>query len=439
MYFAFGGDVAELRLYQASVVHAMMSINNWAVYNSRIHTVHTSRVFLVLLTVIFLLAPLPSAGADDRAALEDQFAEKIISITGPGALEVQVTNRSSLSNSEVDSVRRGILKGLESFGARFVDHDQAAATVIISLSEDLKNYVWVAEIHQAANDASVAMISAPRPATSENSEETSALIIRKVSLWQSEEQILDAAEISGSPAHLLVLFPSQAILFKMQGSRWQIEQALPIVHSQPWPRDLRGRLMLRKDHLFDVYLPGIFCQSSGNAPLVLNCKPSDDPWPLAGEQSGLNGFFTPARNYFTGALSSGRLRTAPAFYSAASLPRDQYTLWMFAATDGQIHFLDGITDQAAKVPWGSDIASVHSGCGSGWQILASSPSGGADENVRAYEMHDREPVPVTSAILMGGGVSALWAASDGGSAIVVSRDREAGTYEAFRLSISCGQ
>lgn len=416
----------------------MMKTNEAAVYNSRILILHMSRVIRAL-AVALLLAHALLAHADSWAALEDQFAEKIISVTGPGALAVEITNRSSLNTTEVETIRRGIMAGLGSFGARFVDRDQAAASVNISLSEDLKNYVWIAEIHQAVNESSVAIISAPRPPSSAHSEEASALTIRKVSLMQSDQQILDASEISGNPAHLAVLFPEQISLYKMQGGRWQVEQSLSISHAQPWPRDLRGRIVLRKDHLFDAYLPGVFCQSSGSAPLGLTCRQSDDPWPLSGEQSGLSGFFTPARNYFTGALSGGQLRNAPAFYSAAPLPREQYTLWTFAGTDGQIHFLDGITDQAARLAWGSDIASVHSGCGAGWQFLASSTANGADDSIRAYEMRDREPVAATLAISLGGGVSALWTAADGNSVTAVSRNREAGTYEAFRLTISCGQ
>ena len=37
---------------------------------------------------------------------------------------------------------------------------------------------------------------------------------------------------------------------------WELEASVPIAHSRAFPRDLRGRLLLRRDHLFDVYLPG---------------------------------------------------------------------------------------------------------------------------------------------------------------------------------------
>ncbi|MBZ5570734.1 MAG: hypothetical protein LAO09_02505, partial [Acidobacteriia bacterium] len=224
--------------------------------------------------------------------------------------------------------------------------------------------------------------------------------------------------------------------------RWQQTQSLAITHRQPWPRDLRGRLLLRKDHLFDAYLPGVLCQSTTVAPLSLICRDSDDPWPLAADEFALRAFFAATRNFFTGVLSPGiqKQTATSAFYSAAPLPRDTYTLWLVSAVDGQIHLLDGVTDQTAtNLAWGSDIAGVRSSCGLGWQILATSRSDVANDAITAFEMADREPVAVSQPAEFSGGITALWASSDGSSALAVSHDLELGKYEAYRLSIACGQ
>jgi hypothetical protein len=268
------------------------------------------------------------------------------------------------------------------------------------------------------------------------------MTIRKALLWTDENRILDVAVVNGSPQHMIVLEPESVALFKFQDGRWQPEQSLPISHSRPWPRDLRGHLVLRKDHLFDAFLPGIFCRSSITAPLALSCHESDDPWPLGTDQSGLSAFFTPTRNFFTGALSPGidKQTTVKAFYSAATLPREKYKLWIFATVDGQVHLLDGVTDQtAARLGWGSDIASVRSGCGLGWQVLVTGLGDSAGETVRAFEIADREPVAASQPVEFSGGITALWADSDGTSAIAVSHNSETGKYEAYRLSITCSQ
>ena len=102
--------------------------------------------------------------------------------------------------------------------------------------------------------------------------------------------------------------------------------------------------------------------------------------------------------------------------------------------------MDGITDRAAgKLGWGSDIAGVKSNCGSGWQVLAARSGDGPNDAVRAYEFPDRDPVAVSQPVEFAGSITALWAESAGGSAVAVSHNSETGRYEAFRLTIACGQ
>ncbi len=153
----------------------------------------------------------------------------------------------------------------------------------------------------------------------------------------------------------------------------------------------------------------------------------------------LNAFFTPSRNYFTGALALGKQTVAPAFYSAAALPRDNYTLWLFAAVDGQLHLLDGMTDQVRKADWGSDIASVRGPCGAGWTVLATGDGEGPNDNLRAYDVPDRNPLPVSPPVEFHGPITALWTETNGTLAIAISRNPETRDYEAFRLSLTCGQ
>jgi hypothetical protein len=257
----------------------------------------------------------------------------------------------------------------------------------------------------------------------------------------ADRQILDIAIINGPSPLLAALFPEQIKLYKLQRDAWQEEQSLPVVHAGPWPRDLHGRLVLRQDHLFDAYLPGVVCRSGNGTVLSAVCHPSDDPWPVGFQEFSLNAFFAPARNFFTGALSPGigKKTTAPAFYTAAPLPRGKYTLWLLAAADGRLHLLDGVTDLAAKVDWGSDIATIRSSCGTGWQVLATGAGAGATDSLQAFEVPDREPIAIGQAVPLPGGVTSLWSQFDGASAAAVARNAETGKYEAYLLSISCGQ
>ena len=403
-----------------------------------------------LLILILLPGAAISARAADWNAPEQELAHKIVAITGPGVVAFSVENRSSLGQRDHEIIQDGLRSALAGLGLRFAAPEQAAATLKVTLSENLTSYLWVAEIHQSAAENTVVMVSAPRPENSglRNTRESTPLTLRKISLWTQSEPILDVAvlEENPAPAQIAVLDAQRVAIYRLQNGKWQPEQNLSITHANPWPRDLRGRLIPARDHLFDVYLPGVICVSTAAAPLALNCRESDDPWPLvpmglnAGSvfpSAGMNSagasvpqmraFYASTRNFFTGAMTPGvgKFGSVPKFYSAALLPRDRYTLWLFAATDGHIHLIDGVSDQAAKLFWGSNLASVKTACGAGWQVLATT-SGDAGDTMRAYEFPDRDPVAVSAAIDLPGEVTALWTEAKGDAALAVARNREPG-------------
>jgi hypothetical protein len=405
-----------------------------------------------------------SAHATDWSGPEQQLARKIVAVTGPGAVALTVQNRSSLGKRDSEIVQNGLRGALEEVGIHFAKAEQSIATVAISLSENPTSYVWVAEIRQGEGEAAVVMVSAPRPAGSTIAvHESVPLSLRKISLWAQDEPILDVAvlEENSTPMRIAVLDAEKVALYRLQGGKWQQEQALAIVHTRPWPRDLRGRLIPAKDHLLDAYLPGVICRSSGGASITLSCREADDPWPLvpaalsggsfsafpnAGSTPGsvapLGAFYAGTRNFFTGALAPGvgKFTAVSKFYSAAFLPRDRYALWFFAATDGRVHLVDGMNDQATTFDWGSDVASVKTSCGAGWQVLATRSEARSGDSVQAYEFLDRDAVAVSAAVdFTGDAITALWTEAKADTAIAVVRNRETGSYEAFRLAISCSQ
>jgi len=422
----------------------VISILGCPVYNSLVLEMSTLSSRLLpgssLLLVLFLLLPVTGFAADWTGP-EQELAKRIAAVTGPGAVAVDVMNRSSLRKRDVDEIGASLRSRLESLGLRAVKPEQAAAAIKVTLSENLQNYVWVAEIQQGAGEFSVVMVSTPRVEDGALVGEPAPLVIRKVPLWQQQQRILDVAvlEEASGPSHIAVLHPDKVVVYRFAEGRWQPEQALAIAPARPRPRDTRGRLVSRPDHLFDAYLPGVFCQTASPTFLSLACHDSDDPWPL-GSGSTLSGFFAPTRNFFTGVLvpGLGQQRLVAKFYSAAAVPRPSYTLWLFAGVDGQVHLLDGVTDQTARWNWGSDIVGLKSACGSGWQVLATTAGNGSGDSIRAYEFPDRDPVPVSQPVEFVGGVTALWSEAQGTSAVVVSHNPATGNYEAFRLSIACG-
>jgi len=443
-----------------------------AIYNSAIldiasNSVHrAARTSMGLCNLLRLsavtIALITGSAASDWNTPEQNLAHKITAVTGPSAVAVTFENRSSLSRRDSDIVVNGLRSAMQALGLRFVPAEQGSASIAISLSENPTSYVWIAQIHLIAGDAVVAMVATPRPEAS-TTRDSVPLTLRKIPLYAQDEPILDVAVLdeASTPSRITVLDPEKLSMYRMQNGRWQAEQTLMITHNQPWPRDLRGRLVPARDHSLEVYLPGVFC-TTGEAFARLDCRQSDDPWPLL--PGGLNGplavfpsagiangastvvpqtraFFAPTRNFFTGVLNPaiGKLGTVPRFFSSALLPRENNTLWLFAGTDGRVHMIDGASDQIADFAWGSDLASVKTSCGAGWQVLASGAGEQTNDSIRAYEFPDHEPVAVSHDVELDGRITALWTEARGDTAVVVSRNRDTGTYEAFRLAMACGQ
>jgi len=442
-------------VYNSAILHS----SNLQVVNPALRA--ASGVRVVLQISFLILGFSVAAQAADWNGPEQQLARKIIAVTGPGAVAWTLENRSSLGKRDSDVVSNGLRAALETLGIRFVKPEEAAASVAIVLSENPNAYVWVAEIQQGAGDAAVVMVSTPRAEGSVVTHDSVPLTLRKIALWAQEDRILDVAvlEENVTPTQIAVLDPEKVALYRLRGGKWEQEQSLELSHARPWPRDIRGRLLPAKDHLLDAYLPGVQCHSSAGMPLTMSCHDSDDPWPLVvrslsggtlnfGASGGvppqvtpMGSFFAPTRNFFTGALTRGlgKFTTIPKFYSAAFIPQDKYVLWLFAAVDGQVHMVDGMSDLTVRLGWGSDLTSVKTSCGAGWQVLATNTAGQAGDSVRAFEFPDRTAVPVSAAVDFPGEVTALWTEAKGDTAVAVARNQETGNYEAFRLAVACNQ
>ncbi|MGA6987583.1 MAG: hypothetical protein WBZ01_16125 [Terriglobales bacterium] len=407
------------------------------------------RLASLLLATILLPPSLFASSLGDTAR---QLAHQIAADAGPGTFALEITNRSSLDDKSVREVRSALEAELQVEGVRTAKLEQAMGTVKVVLSENLREYVWTAEILIGSDEKKVAIVALPRPPTGTQFTAAMPIVLKTTLLFAQERMMLDVAlvEMPGGP-RLLVLDGGNVAIYRHQGlvsagsnpaTAWELEASLPIVHSHSpaFPRDLRGRLLLRRDHLFDVYLPGTFCRTNSSTPLTLNCNDTDDPWPLTPEDNGVRAFFAAARNFFTGALSPGigKVSNVPSFYSAAALPRSSYTLWALAAVDGSLHLVDGIADQVIRgAKWGSDLAAVHSSCGTGTQLLVSEGGDTERDGLRAFEIPDRDPIAASSAVEFDGRIIALWPDSSGNSAAAIVKRKDTGWYEAYRISLSC--
>lgn len=186
-----------IRKSMATGTRAMNRLQSNPVYTRFIHCMPASapptiaRTFLFALLLVATL--ITSSFAANWSQPEQELARKIAAVTGPGAISFDLRNQSSLSRKDVDEITRGLRGQLEAAGLRFVTPEQAAASIAITLSENLQNFVWVAEIHQGTNEPVIVVVAFPRSTTASALHEPSPLIIRKTPLWSQEDRILDVA------------------------------------------------------------------------------------------------------------------------------------------------------------------------------------------------------------------------------------------------------
>ena len=218
-----------------------------------------------------------------------EFVQLILSRGGsPSAVAVTFQNQSSLPPDSQEALQNAIFNAFRNANVRLVKAEQAVADVQITFSEDWQGYVWIANIQQGSSSQLV-IKKLPRQQRSPSSR-TPTLTIRKISVWQQDAPILDFYQDN---QNLLVLEPGQLSLYSSDSGQWRPRQTLGIPHQHPWPRDVRGRLEVRGGEI-SAFLPGARC-SGKISPPSLECRASDDPWPL--DQGQLVAFFSRAQKF----------------------------------------------------------------------------------------------------------------------------------------------
>jgi hypothetical protein len=386
--------------------------------------------------LLFFMATAPAI-SQDAASLPvaaTEFVQMILSRSGsPSAIAVTFQNLSSLSPEAQETTQNAIFNSFRGANVKVVKPEQAVADVHITFSEDWQGYVWIASIQQGSSSQRV-IKKLPRRQPAQAAHATT-LTIRKIPVWQQDASILDFYQDN---QNLLVLEPSQLALYSSDSGNWRLRQTLGIPHQSPWPRDMRGRLEVRGGEI-NVFLPGERC-SGRLSPPSLDCRASDDPWPIG---EGLVAFFNPRRNFFSGLLAgpSAGASITP-FFSGATWKSGDQRVWLFTGTDGHTRLFQN--DLAAPVAtfngWGSTLAPVHSICGSGWQVLTSSPADSTrPDSVQAVEISGREALPVSAPVDLAGTVEALWTAGNYSQLVNGVLQSQSGKYEAFTLTVICTQ
>ena len=385
--------------------------------------------------MLALCLALPCHAQEAPSDAVHDFAARILALTGPGAATLATTNSSSATPEQFATFRKALQRGLQEDGLHLRQALQASSEIRVTLSENARGLVYLAEVQQGSEVREV-IVEAPRGVA--ETPVGSAMNLRRTLLISQTEPVLDAVQMqAGKDSSLLLLTPRAVNLYRQQNGAWVADSSSVLALSQSLPLDPRGRLIVTGDRTLDAYLPGAICQISITGTLHAECHDADDPWPMKGQAA----FFNSSANYFNGLLRPGFGKQLTPFFAMAAIPYPSYTLWVFSGVDGQFRTHDGVRPGTLNVhDWGSDLASVHSGCGSGTQLLVTAMTdAGANDSLRAFELVERQPVLAAPAMEFSGTITALWTADDGAGATAVVRSPRTGDYEVFHVTMGCTQ
>jgi hypothetical protein len=369
-------------------------------------------------------------------------AQKIAVALGTShSFSLDVKDVSASAPADPASIRQTLEDDIALRGARSAPAP-ADAQVQVSISQTVAGFVLVAEIHRGdAQQVAVVSVASTEELPPQPGPE--AGIQRKI-IWQQTVPLLDFAQVSVDSHRVLWYFlePDRLVVYEFDDGAQVLREAQPVSRRYT-SRDLRGHLVVADAMNVSAFIGGVRCDASWNPSFSVECRENaGQQWPVGTVSWTSN----PARNYFSGSITfSNDLQAKfPAFFSSASPSPETTGLGssrrIVAGLDGQTQLFVGSAEPASAFEgWGSNIVSIAGGCGSAWQVLV---TGAGDwtqkDQIQLYEVRDRNAVAIGQPMELPGPVLALWAADDGKTARVVSRNLESGLYEASIVSVSCG-
>lgn len=394
-------------------------------------------------------APISSVWEEPASDLATQISEAM----GPGQAKIIFRNASSIAASEVPQIQKLIDQNLKSHGIT-ESGAEGANTIRITLSENTRERLWVAEIVEGS-ETHVAMVHVDAGAR-QTAAGSGGMVLRKQTVLTAKGQVLAAMETGDG---MIVVEAEELVPYTKTSDGMEARRGVKLGQKRPLGRDPRGAILPASNgDGIDVLVAGTEC--SGGFPKLspsetwqIQCHESDEPWPIAwgpiaqspesaGVASGtaaIKAFYNAARDYFTGVVTPSVGVDLPPFYSAALLPRPDGAALLINGIDGKVQMVESgmLKSMSGTRDWGSDFAVLqHSACGDSSFVIASGSGEAASDSLRAYELPGLEAVPVSAPLAMEGTVTAVWSEPDGKSVMAVVR-YAAGDYEVDRVTALC--
>ncbi len=380
--------------------------------------------FLIFL-LIYSLAPL-DARADTVGESARALARKVWSSIHATTVTCDFRNLSTLRRAEFANLSAAFQEELQRRGVKILPAD-ATVNLIVSVTQDPAEYIGVVQIQRKESTETVMETigpvdgpAAPEPAFS--------LALHREFLFSQDTPILDVVfDSSGKFAYALGIHMLST--YQLRNEQWVYTGSEGLPRHRVPKRSERGYFATGIDSKSAVFAEESCIVSMLPGSKGWECRKNSDSWGvravspevMAGKNSG-------------------------AWVSAAQLDTEGKTRLVVMGEDGVARLYEDGAEPVAVFPnWGSEIASVYSGCGSGWQLLV---TGKADwtkpDEIQAIDLQDRRAQSVSDPMEFPGPIVVLhtpgmtWPDHTAtGQAVAVDRNLQTGRYEAYLLSIAC--
>lgn len=342
------------------------------------------------------------------------------------SVSCQIRNLSSLGGAELAAITAAFESELQKRGVDLAE-GAAPVTVVLTVTQSPTEYLGVVQVQGKETGETVMETLGPlSDAAAANT--VFSYTLHKELLFSQEQPILDVVFSSDRQA-AEALGLSEIYRYESRDEHWAFvgTDSLPIRGAGT--RDVRGFL----DYLLDsrsVFLPGQICSDSLAEGDGWRCRSYFGLWSV--------------RTVSEGAMSGKKLEP---WFSAAQLEPEGKTKIIVTGRDGAARLYEEGADPVATFPgWGSEIAAIHTGCGTGWQLLITGKDDWTkNDEVRAMEIREHTAVAVSLPVEFPGplvalhtpGITASAIGAANSSAIAIDRNLQTGRYEAYRLTLSC--
>jgi hypothetical protein len=380
----------------------------------------------VCLFMVALVCPF-FCGAQSLADRARVLAGKTASSVHEASVSFEQHNISSLKDKDFSSAVGAFRDELQRRGVKILASG-AGAKVTLTVSRDVTTYLGVAKIERGASEEVLfewlgsVIDAAP-------GEVPSAVALHRELLFAQETPMLDVVmDADGKRADAMGL--GEINTHELQDGYWVLTATESVPAQVAADREMRGFLNFGMDALA-VYSPGEVCRFSARDQKGWSCESYRRQMPVRGVPEEL--------------LAGKKLGD---WHSAARFEHDGRASVVVTAKDGLARLYgDGPEVVAVFRGWGSEIASIRSGCGMGWQVLKTSPGDWTvPDTVEAVEIQNGAARGVSLLVDFAGPVVALHAfatrGADSGSenkgVLAIVHNLQSGNYEAYRLTVSCG-